>query len=293
MAWPPPAPDLASSLRHTGSEDGMRLPSGTPAIKREGCSLARPCLRQPQVTRRFRFFDATLLLVVSGALTLYGGTQQLTADAPTSVILVDSHACMDLLKTPGVDEPHFRSIFLTFSAGILAEFRRQHLPARPFISGTESARQVPLDDELASTLAYCLSGIEDPRISDGRLQHRLLDLLIALAERGYGFAVATQQPTTADRLRSLIGETPSHHWTAHAASRELAMSEATLRRRLAGENMRFEELLIDVRMHHAMMLMQTTGWSVPHIAEACGYKSRARFAERFRDRFGCLPSKVR
>ena len=61
----------------------MRLPSGTPAIKREGCSLARPCLRQPQVTRRFRFFDATLLLVVSGALTLYGGTQQLTADAPT------------------------------------------------------------------------------------------------------------------------------------------------------------------------------------------------------------------
>lgn len=48
------------------------------------------------------------------------------------------------------------------------------------------------------------------------------------------------------------------------------MSEATLRRRLAAEQERFETILSDIRMHHGMMLLQTTAWSIPRIAEACG-----------------------
>jgi transcriptional regulator GlxA family with amidase domain len=46
-------------------------------------------------------------------------------------------------------------------------------------------------------------------------------------------------------------------------------------------------------MHHAMALLQTTGWSVPQVAAACGYMAPARFSSRFRERFGCSPSQVR
>lgn len=66
-----------------------------------------------------------------------------------------------------------------------------------------------------------------------------------------------------------------------------------MRRRLAGESVRFVDLLIDTRMHHAMMLLQTTSWSIPRVALACGYQSRARFADGFRARFGYLPSVIR
>ncbi|RFP21887.1 hypothetical protein D0T24_04525 [Duganella sp. BJB480] len=41
--------------------------------------------------------------------------------------------------------------------------------------------------------------------------------------------------------------------------------------------------------HHAMALLQTTGWSIPMVAEACGYHAHARF----RERYGCPPSHVR
>ena len=58
------------------------------------------------------------------------------------------------------------------------------------------------------------------------------------------------------------------------------------RREKADEQTRFEDLLIDVRMHHAMMLVQTTRWDMTRIAEACGYKSRARFSERFQKQIG-------
>jgi AraC-like DNA-binding protein len=268
-------------------------PSGMPVSRRNLCGLARPCLRHPQRTQRFRFFEATLLWVVSGRLTLDAGAVQLTADAPSSMILVDQQACADLLKEPGGDDPRFRSIFLTFSAELLAEFHRHHAPMQTTGNRPAPFQQVALDDDLESTLQHCVHSIESRQISDQRLRYRLMDLLAALSERGHLFVYDTLQSSTSERLRRLISEAPERHWTAQEASHELAMSEATLRRRLAGEQKRFEDLLVDVRMHHAMMLMQTTAWTIPRIAHACGYKSRTRFAERFKERFGCLPSIVR
>jgi AraC-like DNA-binding protein len=267
--------------------------TGGPVSRRNLCGLARPCLRHPQHTQRFRFFEATLLFVVSGRLTLGDGAARLTADAPSALILVDQHTCADLIKEPGGDDQCFHSIFLTFSAGLLAEFHRHAAPTQTTGNRATPFQRVALDDDLASTLQHCVQSIEGRQISDQRLRHRLMDLLAALSERGHLFVCDTLQSSTSERLRGLISEAPERHWTAQEASRELAMSEATLRRRLAGEQNRFENLLVDVRMHHAMMLMQTTGWTIPRIAHACGYKSRTRFAERFKERFGSLPSIVR
>ena len=289
---------LDAPLRFPGMTEPMDTTSGYPASgmpvsRRNLCGLARPCLRHPQKTQRFRFFEATLLFVVSGRITLDDGGVRLTADAPSGLILIDQHACADVLKEPGGDDQRFRSIFLTFSAGLLAEFHRQHAPTHTIGNRSTPFQQVPLDDDLASTLQHCVQSIEAGQISDQRLRHRLMDLLAALSERSHLFAYDTLQSSTSERLRGLISDAPERHWTAQEASRELAMSEATLRRRLAGEQTRFEHLLVDVRMHHAMMLMQTTAWTIPRIAHACGYKSRTRFAERFKERFGCLPSIVR
>jgi len=286
---PPRFPNMAEPTDTTSGHP----PSGMPVSRRNLCGLARPCLRHPQHTQRFRFFDATLLWVVSGRLTLDDGAGRLTADAPSALILVDQHTCADLLKEPGGDDPRFRSIFLTFAADLLAEFHRHHPTAQTTANRSAPFQQVALDDDLESTLQHCVQSIEARQISDQRLRYRLMDLLAALSERGHGFAYDTLQSSTSERLRGLISDAPERHWTAQEASRELAMSEATLRRRLAGEQTRFEHLLVDVRMHHAMMLMQTTAWTIPRIAHACGYKSRTRFAERFKERFGCLPSIVR
>jgi AraC-like DNA-binding protein len=73
----------------------------------------------------------------------------------------------------------------------------------------------------------------------------------------------------------------------------LAMSEATLRRRLNAEGTGFVELLADVRMSHAMTLLQSTDRPVAHIASAVGYESASRFAIRFRERFGFAPTAIR
>lgn len=56
-----------------------------------------------------------------------------------------------------------------------------------------------------------------------------------------------------------------------ALPQNLALDGHRVRAAIA-EQLRFDALLLEVRMHHAMALLQTTGWSVPRVAEACGYR---------------------
>ncbi len=285
------APAAPAAGQPGADPSAWRMPSGAPLFRRALCGLAQPCLRQAQRTPRFVFQEATALLIVSGRLDLDDGAQRLSMDTSAALVLVEAETRADLLKTPGGVEPCFRSVFLTFSAALLDGFQRAH-PAVHGAAPIPPFRTAPLDDDLAATLRHVYVAIEDDAISDARLRYRLLDLLTALAERGHRFG-RVDPDSTSSRLRAMLGEAPARAWTAHDAGRALAMSAATLRRRLAGEHARFEDLLVDVRMHHAMMLIQTTAWDIARSAEACGYKSRARFTERFQARFGASPSTIR
>ncbi|OLF54345.1 AraC family transcriptional regulator [Pseudomonas chlororaphis] len=267
-----------------------RLPSAFPIQRRGLCSLAQPCLRRTQHTPNFFFQDATLLLIASGKLDMHSPPRNISIDDSASLLLVEPGTWAHLQKTPAGPEKRFRSVFLTFSPELLERFHRDRQATERH--DPEAVRHTPLDGELASTLHQLCASLSSSGISDERLRYRLLDLLAALAERGVGYA--RHQPRgIAGRARRLLSETPAHPWTARMTGRALAMSEATLRRRLAQEQVRFDELLIDVRMHHGLMLLQSTDWSISRIAEACGYLSRARFAERFQKRFGQRPSALR
>ncbi|MRH98870.1 helix-turn-helix transcriptional regulator [Agrobacterium tumefaciens] len=115
--------------------------------------------------------------------------------------------------------------------------------------------------------------------SDRDQRHRLLGILIALADRGYIFKKRAIT-TVADQLSALLRGDQSYHWTTAKTGQALGKSEATLRRRLSEEHLRFEDILVDVRMHHAMILLQTTTISISDIGNTC-YQTRARFSERF------------
>ncbi|MCU1797934.1 AraC family transcriptional regulator [Pectobacterium polaris] len=274
------------------SEADWTLPSGQPLQRYGLCALAQPHLRTPQQTTRFHFYEATLLLVLSGRLTIFEQNETTVVDNPTQLCLITPDANADLAKTPGGHDSAFRSIFLTFSSALLARFYHRYPDEFPATHHPRPFTTLALDNDLSCTLQYLVEGITGNTLNESRLELRLMDMLLALSERGYRFG-APPQPGVTAQLRALISEEPEHHWTAQSAGRLLAMSEATLRRRLSAEQTRFEVLLLETRMQHAMMLVQTTSWSMQRLAEACGYKSSARFSERFKTRFGCSPTKIR
>ncbi|MBB5609094.1 MULTISPECIES: helix-turn-helix transcriptional regulator [unclassified Janthinobacterium] len=270
----------------------LSLPSGNLVARRGLCTLVQPCLRRPQHARGYRFFDATLLLVKSGQMIIDNGEESLALKDPLTLVAMAQNACADIQKIPGGEEQTFQSLLLAFAPEVMLEFHRRHADDLPTSPAIAHGRQMVLDVDLADTLNYCVRGICSSNISEREQMHRLVGLLLALAERGCHFSRPSTQHI-ADRLKRILADAPAHPWTTAKAGWELAMSEATLRRRLAAENLRFETLLLDIRMHHAMTLLQTTGWNLQHISEACGYRASARFSARFRERFGCSPSQVR
>lgn len=283
---------LRSTAPPLGTEADWVLPSGQPLQRYGLCALAQPHLRTPQQTTRFHFYEATLLLVLSGQLTLIEQSGTTVIDTPSQLCLITPDASADLTKTPGGHDTVFRSLFLTFSSTLLAQFYHRYPEKLAPVHPPAPFTHLLLDDDLTHTLQYLVEGMTSNTLTESRLELRLMDMLLVLSERGYHFG-APPQPGITAQLRALISEEPERHWTAQSAGRQLAMSEATLRRRLSAEQTRFEVLLLETRMQHAMMLVQTTSWSMQRLAEACGYKSSARFSERFKTRFGCSPTKIR
>lgn len=261
------------------------LPSGARLQPQGVCSLARPQLTRGHQARDFRFFDATLLLVTCGELLVENAAGRWALADACSLMAVAKNTQVNVHKAPALDGAPYTALFLTFSSALITEFHQRygHLPAPS--SAVETCKQAALDDELNDSLQFCIRGIESPDVSALQQTHRALGLLLALHERG----IVYPRPSPAglaERLTQLLAKTPEHPWTAALAGRELAVSEATLRRRLAGEGVSFSTLLTEIRMHHAMMLLQTTHLGVSQIADACGYRALSRFSMRFRRRFG-------
>jgi AraC-like DNA-binding protein len=124
-------------------------------------------------------------------------------------------------------------------------------------------------------------------------RQRMLEVLHWLLEAGIALR---RPPLTADipaRIRTLVAQRPDASWTAAQVASALALSQATLRRRLADENTTLTGLLADVRMATALTLLQATTQPVSAIALSVGYESPSRFAIRFRQRFGFAPTAVR
>lgn len=274
--------------------DDWQLPILGPVSRADVCKLAQPRITRTQFAPRFHFHGATLLYLATGILECNNGGSHLSVDAERSpqLLLIDPHTVADLVKTPAADSGEFRSILLEMPDTALTQFRQSHSRLQRTQTPDIAFRTVELHNDLSSMLLHVLKSAIDQSISDARMHYRVQELLLTLAEHGHTFAPAGR-PRVTTQLREFISEAPERRWTAQDAAQLLLMSESTLRRKLAHEQTRFDELLVDVRMHHALMLLQTTDWTVPHVAAASGYRSRTRFSDRFRARFGYTPSTVR
>ena len=137
-----------------------------------------------------------------------------------------------------------------------------------------------------------IEAIEDSTLPSLIARHRLHELLAWIGVNG-GRLEQSRLPTMAIKVRRLIASDLANDWSAHAVASAFALSEATLRRRLAEEGTTFSSLLIDARMTFALQLLQSSAQTVIQIALCVGYQTPSQFAVRFRDRFGFAPTAVR
>ena len=125
------------------------------------------------------------------------------------------------------------------------------------------------------------------------MRQQLLEVAHWLLAQGLVLRVPPDDAKVSGQIRAMLSSQLDGDWDSGTIARALAMSEATLRRRLAAEGVTLRELIADVRMASALVLLQATSRPVSEIASKVGYESPSRFAVRFRDRFGFAPTAVR
>lgn len=158
------------------------------------------------------------------------------------------------------------------------------LPARAWAS-------LPHSVAMNQAFAHAEQGLADG-LPEALLRHRVAELATAVALAGFR-PQFNRTRSTRERARILLADDPGREWRADDVAKRLAISTATLRRRLTDEGCGFRSLLQEVRLAHGLALVQGSNKPLQQVAEACGYASPSRFSARFRERFGATPSALR
>ncbi|MDZ4310980.1 MAG: helix-turn-helix transcriptional regulator [Cypionkella sp.] len=224
-----------------------------------------------------------VVLVREGTKRVQQGSRQVTINT-ASIGVLPAHVPLTIENQPSSTGPYAASLLIP-AESILESLREEALPEGDPCKTTNHDRTIGAFERAATAL-------DDPLTPDRIRNHAVREVLLWLGEEGIGFGPA-RPLSLANRLRSALSKDLDAPWRSPDAARALAVSEATLRRRLAADGTSFGDLLADVRMSHALGLLQSSDLAVNRIALDVGYASASRFAIRFRARFGISPSAIR
>ena len=195
----------------------------------------------------------------------------------------------------GIDVPdasgQYEAHVISFSQLVIECFL-ERFPQFSAHSAIRSCRTTPVDEFFASTFTHAVAALRSAGASDALREHRVLEVLLLLAERGVTF-MPTRDMRWAERVCRLIGQRTYVAWSVDCIASALNLSSGTLQRRLGEEGTSFRQCLREVRLDAAMAMLEGTGLQVSEIAVRCGYESHSRFSAAFRERFGITPSRLR
>lgn len=244
-------------------------------IQREALRFSRVIFDQP-----------TLIVVHHGEKTFLSDKEEWVIKSGQAVAVAKGR-CFDILNRPD-GNGCYRASWLVFEPSMVDVF------AGAAATGYQPAHALRrLETSFVNAFSRAQEAIQDPvNIPYEIARHRMEEILLWLDLRGVNLA-ESRPSTVSQRVREILIQTLDDSWTGPIVARRLNMSEATMRRHLCAENSSLSSILIDVRMVHALSLLQATDLPVGNIAREVGYESASRFASRFRKRFGFAPTAVR
>ena len=245
---------------------------------------------QRLLTRRLRSDSPAIVLVLDGRKIVRSPTLDMIVKAGEAVAIGPGWD-FDVINEPDGDRP-YRAQSIWFSPQLLGSRELAGLRGTDPAPIEHLASLDRVSSDFLGAWDRAVEALERSDLSDAIAAHRVREVLVWLELAGFVFRPA-KRGGIVERIRELIGQDVGAPWSARDVAAAMAMSEATLRRRLQGCGTTLTDVVTDVRMSTALMLLQSTDRPVTTIAGDVGYDSPSRFAARFRARFGFSPSAIR
>ncbi|MBW3694551.1 AraC family transcriptional regulator [Vibrio sp. T187] len=237
---------------------------------------------QLQKLRNVRIHSPSIIQIISGSKRLYW--RESTIDFSSSqLLLCEASASLTFENLP--QNGRFMSRMFSF----------HYFPCESMLelslSNASDTRTllVSKDDTTDEILKALLSFNLDSMSKDTQV-FWLKGLYQNLAERGVlHLLFPSSNITFSQRLSHYLSKSPSDDHPLEETAGQFAMSRATLIRKLKQEGTQYREVLAEVRLSHALSLMQSGCHNVAALAKSCGYQSEGRFSLRFKGKFGVTP----
>jgi len=207
--------------------------------------------------------------------------------SPGEIFLVPHPQALDIENIPDPATGRYLAIGLPLHENVLESARQLIGPRITLANGAVAS--VPTVDHLRD-LNDWLDAMQ--RNDVARACHALVGLVLRLYEQGHHGLLRPLAPSLAARIRAMIAIDPAREWSSQDIESHLAMSGATLRRKLGAEGTHLREVVMDARLSQGLSLLSTTNLPVKAVAARVGYTSASTFARRFSERYGVEPSQL-
>lgn len=236
---------------------------------------------------RFRSLEPSLYYIERGAETLIWPGHK-TEVAQGQMWAAPKGALVTLERHHPKDAP-FQAYGLCFDEALITTFQAQY-PQSPKTPGLCPLPQI--ERSLKIAFGSAMAALGDPSLPHAIAQHRLIEILLWLSQKGFGFMAPAPQDLP-DRITALITQSPGSDWSVEALAKKLGLSEAGLRRGLKAHGLTPNEWVTDIKMAIALERTQGSEQNLHALGLDLGYECASRFSARFKAHFGLSPSRLR
>ncbi|MDD9195122.1 AraC family transcriptional regulator [Aliivibrio sp. S3MY1] len=239
--------------------------------------------KSDQHLRNVHIYAPSIIWVKSGVKTVFQESEQFDVDAH-SWLLTSANQGLNFINKTTKD--NFYSVQICFFLAPPKEMLEES-------QSNESTRLHTHAVTVSPLLAYGFTFLTDTntqKLSSKTQQFHLLALYQQLAELGVLHVLFSPSfASFQNELSAYFSKNPAEPYQLETVCDDFSMSRATLIRRLQRDGTNFRTVLSNVRMSHALGLMQEKKQSQLDLALQCGYQSESRFSQRFHQQFGMTP----
>ncbi|UWH08345.1 helix-turn-helix transcriptional regulator [Dickeya fangzhongdai] len=260
-------------------------------LPRHAPPLAHQIIARSQYVLRTVVMRTDLIgLVVSGTKQLLA-PEGSNAFAPGELFILPRGTQWDVINDPAPQGRYVAQI-LNLQPETVTRFYQSFgqfaalTPVRSFARVTDSRT-------IGAAFMRAADALSDADCSAMLSEHRVLEVLLLLAEQSGIVLTPPGALNWSERVRRLVAQRPYDHWAADRVAQALSTTASTLNRRLAQEGNTIAACVRETRLEAAMVLLQSSDRPVAAIALDVGYESHSKFTAAFRRRFGVVPSALR
>ncbi|OUY08187.1 helix-turn-helix domain-containing protein [Acinetobacter populi] len=200
------------------------------------------------------------------------------------ILIMKADAIIDAVNIPDQHTGEYLTILVPVCEEVIQA--TQLIWAKPITDKSNDIFKFSIRD-FALELSTWQAALFNHDLAQARLC--IVGILLKLCQSGHADILVIPAPNLSKKIYQSVMNEPQRDWQSRDIEMQMALSGATLRRKLSAEGTTLRETITHARLAYALSLLYSKNLPLKSIAAKSGYHSVAVFKHRFYQRYGFDP----